>query len=116
MWRVIALRPIPLSLHGAFELLLGVLALLAPFALGLPVAAGVASITVGVCAIGLALDATAPRVVAAHQGFDYGLAFGALLAGLVLAVAGIGQAALLLGAIGLAQLALNAATRYSARA
>lgn len=110
-----ALRPIPLSLHGAIELLVGVLALLAPFAFAFTPAGGVVSVLVGVCAIGLALDATQPRVVRAHQSADYGLAFGAVLAALPLALTGAGVAAIFLGVLGLAQLALIAATRYSVR-
>jgi hypothetical protein len=109
------IRPLSLPLHGAVELLFGVLALVAPFALGFGPAGVLVSGLVGVLAIGLALDATQPRAVAAHQGFDYGLAFGAVAVSLPLALAGEGTAAVFLGGIGLAQLALNAGTRYSAR-
>lgn len=110
-----ALRPLSLPGHGAVELLLGVLALAAPFALHFGPAGVVVSVLLGVLTIGLALDATQPRVVAAHQGFDYGLAFGAVLVALPLALSGEGPAALFLGALGLAQLTLIAGTRYSAR-
>jgi NO-binding membrane sensor protein with MHYT domain len=110
-----ALRPLSLSLHGAFELLLGVLALVAPFALSFTPAGTVLSFLIGVLAIGLALDTTAPRDVTAHQGFDYALAIGALLAALPLAWSSDGAAALALAAFGVAQLALTAGTRYSVR-
>lgn len=110
-----ALRPLSLPSHGAVELLFGVVAVAAPFALGFGAAGVVVSIVIGVLTIGMALDATQPRVVAAHQGFDYGLAFGAVVVALPLALAGEGPAALFLGGIGLAQLALNAGTRYSTR-
>lgn len=110
-----ALRPLPLSLHGAIELLLGMLALVAPFAFGFTPAGTVLSVLVGVLAIGLALDATQPRDVTAHQGFDYALAFGSVLVALALALTVDGGAALALGALGLAQLALIAGTRYSVR-
>jgi len=110
-----ALRPLSLPSHGAVELLLGVLAIAAPFALGFGAAGVVVSLLLGALTVGLALDATQPRAVASHQGFDYGLAFGAVLVALPLALAGEGVAAVFLGALGLAQLALNAATRYSGR-
>jgi hypothetical protein len=110
-----ALRLISLPLHGAIELLIGLVALVVPFALGFGPAAAIVTVAVGVCAIGLALDATEPSAVATHQGYDYGLACGALLAAVPLAATGAVRAALVLGALGLAQLALNGATRYSAR-
>ncbi|HYV15375.1 MAG TPA: hypothetical protein VE972_05105 [Conexibacter sp.] len=113
-----ALRPISLPLHGALELLLGLLALVTPFALGFTPAGTVVAVLIGVCAIGLALDATqpAPHAISAHHAFDYGLALGAVLVALPLALAGDAAAALVLAALGLIQLALNASTRYSARA
>ena len=111
-----ALRPtISLPLHGAVELLLGFLALVAPFALGFSPAGTAIAVLIGVCVIGLALDATQPSRVSAHHAFDYGLAFGAVLVALPLALVGDSAAALTLGALGLAQLSLNGATRYSAR-
>ena len=112
-----ALRPISLPLHGAFELLLGMLALLAPFALGFTLPGAVVSLLIGVCIVGLALDAAQqPAQVSAHQAFDYGIAFAAVLVAIPLALAGDAAAALFLGALGLTQLGLDAATRYSARA
>lgn len=111
-----ALRPIPLPLHGALELLIGLLALAAPFALGFTPAGAVVSVLAGACAIGLALDAPQSERVATHHAFDYGLALGLVAVALVLALAGDGTAALAIAGLGLAQLALNAATRYSARA
>jgi hypothetical protein len=111
-----ASRPISLALHGAFELLLGLLALIAPFVLGFAPAGTVVSVLIGACAVGLALDATQTERVSAHHALDYGLAFGAVVVALPLAIAGDGTAALAIGAIGLLQIALNAATRYSTRA
>jgi hypothetical protein len=113
-----ALRPtISLPLHGALELLIGMLALVAPFALGFTLPGAVVSILIGVCAVGLALDAAQqPARVSAHQAFDYGIAFAAVLVAVPLALAGDAAAALFLGALGLSQLALDAATRYSTRA
>jgi len=113
-----ALRPtISLPTHGALELPIGVLALVAPFALSFGLAGAVVSVLIGVCTVGLALDAAQhPAQVSAHQAFDYGIAFAAVVAAVPLALAGQAAAALFLGAVGVALLALDAATRYSARA
>ncbi len=112
------LRPtISLPTHGALELPIGVLALVAPFALGFGLAGAVVSVLVGVCIVGLALDAAQhPARVSAHQALDYGIAFAAVVVAVPLALAGEAAAALFLGAAGVALLALDAATRYSARA
>lgn len=110
-------RPtISLPLHGALELPLGLLALVAPFALGFGLAGAVVSVLIGVCTVGLALDATQPAQVSAHQAFDYGIAFAAVLVAVPLALAGDAAAALFLGGVGVALGALHAATRYSQRA
>jgi hypothetical protein len=112
-----ALRPISLPLHGAFELAIGLLALVAPFALGFGLAGTVVSVLFGVCIVGLALDAAQqPAQVSAHQAFDYGIALAAVLVAVPLALAGDAAAALFLAALGLVQLGLDASTRYSARA
>jgi hypothetical protein len=112
-----AIRPLSLPLHGAFELPIGVLALVAPFALGFGLAGTVVSVVVGVCIVGLALDAAQqPAQVSAHQAFDYGIAFAAVFVAVPLALAGDAAAALFLGALGLVQLGLHASTRYSTRA
>jgi NO-binding membrane sensor protein with MHYT domain len=111
-----ATRLISLPLHGAVEFLTGMLALIAPFALGFTPPGAIVSILVGVCVVGLAFDAAQePGRVSAHLAADYGLAFGAVLAALPLALAGDAGAALFLGALGLAQLGLNGLTRYSTR-
>lgn len=111
------LRPLSLPLHGAFELPIGVLALVAPFVLGFGLVGTVVSLLIGVCIVGLALDAAQqPAQVSAHQAFDYGIASAAVFVAVPLALAGDAAAALFLGALGLAQLALDATTRYSARA
>lgn len=112
-----AIRPISLPLHGAVELPIGVLALVAPFALGFGLPGAVVSVLVGVCIVGLALDAAQqPARVSAHQALDYGIALAAVVVAVPLAVAGDAAAALFLGAAGLALLALDAITRYSTRA
>jgi hypothetical protein len=112
------LRPtITLPTHAAFELPVGLFALIAPFAFGFGLAGAVLSILIGVCIVGLALDAALlPAQVSAHQAFDYAIAFAAVLVAVPLALAGDAAAALFLGAVGIALLALDAATRYSLRA
>jgi hypothetical protein len=112
-----ALRPaISLPLHGAAELVIGLLALVAPFALGFTLPGAVVSLLVGVCLVGLALDAAQlPARISAHQAADYGIAFAAVFVAVPLALAGDAAAALFLGALGLSQLGLDAGTRYSAR-
>jgi hypothetical protein len=112
-----ALRPtISLATHGALELPLGLLALVAPLAFGFGLAGAVASVLIGVCVVGLALDAAQPTQVSAHQAFDYGIAFAAVLVAVPLALAGDTAAALILCGVGAALGALDTATRYSARA
>jgi hypothetical protein len=113
-----ALRPtLSLPAHAAVELPAGVLALVAPFALGFGLAGAVVSTLIGVCIVGLALDAAEhPARISAHQAFDYGIAFAAVVAAVPLALSGDAAAALFLGAVGLALLALDAVTRYSQRA
>lgn len=111
-------RPhLSLPTHAALELLVGLLALVAPFALGFGLPGAVVSILAGVAIVGLALDAAEhPARVSTHQAFDYGIAFAAVLVAIPLALVGEGAAALFLAAVGIALLALDAATRYSARA
>jgi hypothetical protein len=113
-----ALRPtISLPTHAAFELPVGLLALIAPFAFGFGLAGAVLSVLLGVAVVGLALDAAnQPTQVSAHQAFDYGIAFAAVFVAIPLALVGDTAAALFLGAAGVALLALGAATRYSQRA
>lgn len=113
-----ALRPtVPLPLHGAAELVLGVVALLAPFALGFTLAGAILAVIVGVCAVGLALDAAEqPARVSTHRAFDYAIACAALIAAIPLALIGDAAAALFLSGVGLAETALHAVTRYSLRA
>ncbi len=110
-------RLISLPLHGALELLAGVLALVAPFALHFTLAGAVVSVLIGACVIGLAFDAAqdADRRVSLHLAADYGIALGAVLVAVPMAMSGDAAAALFLGGLGLAQLALNSVTRYSAR-
>ncbi|MTD43007.1 hypothetical protein GKE82_01465 [Conexibacter sp. W3-3-2] len=117
-----AFRLIPLQAHGALEMLVGILTMVAPFALGFDPAGTVLAVVVGAALVGLALGSTTdergvPAVpVATHHAADYGLAIGVGGAALVLGVAGDAVAGFTLAGIAALQLALNLSTRYSARA
>ena len=118
-----ALRLISLPVHGALEMLLGLVLMAAPVALGLGTPAAVIGIVVGAAILGLALSSTAAEYdvrstisIAAHHSFDYGLVVGLLGSAAVLGLAGADRtAAMLFGLVAVAQLALNLTTRYSRR-
>ncbi len=112
------LRLIPLPVHGALELTLGMAVAAAPFALGLGAAGIVAGVFLGTTLMGLALgagvgDGAGAVSLAAHAAYDRALAVGLLGAGALTALAAEPRAAALFAAAGLAQLALIAVTRYS---
>jgi hypothetical protein len=114
-----ALRLVPLSLHSALEMLLGLLLMVAPFVLGTSAVGMVAGVVVGALVVGLALQAldTGPRgalPVSAHHAADFGLALGMGGAAVVLASADA-TAALLFAAAAVAEMTLALVTRYSAR-
>ena len=116
------LRLISLPVHGALEMLVGLVLMAAPVALGLSTPAAVFGVVVGAFIVGLALTSTGAEAegrqalsVAMHHSFDYGLVTGLLGAAAVLGFAGDRSAAVLFAAAGLAQLALNVTTRYSHR-
>jgi hypothetical protein len=114
-----AFRLISLPVHGAMELLVGMALMVSPFALGFAPGATLVTVVVGTLVAGLALGAAVSESgaidIAAHYTLDVALALGLLGAGLVFAVAGEGAAGVVLLAGGVAQLALNLTTRYSAR-
>ena len=111
-------RLIPLSVHGALEMLTGLVLMLAPFMVSLSPAGGVAAVTLGAILVGVALtsmDVGDRSVgVGAHYALDHGVALG-LLAGAIslLALAGDAAAALVLALAALLQLTLSVTTRYS---
>jgi hypothetical protein len=110
-------RPISLPAHGALELLVGLAALVAPFALGFGPAGVIVGVTFGVVVIGLALWTTDSELpVSAHFAFDHASALAAVAAAVLLGLSGDRTAAIVLGALGLVQVALNSSTRYVAPA
>ena len=90
----------------------------APFVLGFGTAATVVTVALGALLLTLALQVEGPRravPLTAHAGFDYLLATIAISAGLTIAAAtgAWAESAFLVG-IGVAQVALTAATRFTA--
>ena len=115
-----ALRLIPLPLHSALEMFLGLALGVAPFALGLSAAAAIVGVVAGVLMVGLALQsldtgAGVSTPIAAHLAGDQGVALGLAAAGGVMAFSGDEIAAALFAGTALVQLLLIAATRYTAR-
>ena len=113
-----AFRLISLPAHGALELALGLMLMAAPFVLGFGAAGTLVGVVVGAIVVGLALGAAVADSgsidIAAHYSFDLGLVVGLLGAALVLALGGDMRAGAVFLAGGLAQMALNLTTRYSA--
>ena len=81
------MRGIPLSIHGALEMLAAPAVMVAPFVLDFGTAATIATVLIGVLLLGLALQAEAPQPsvpISAHAGFDYALAAFAVLSGVII--------------------------------
>ena len=86
-------RGIPLSAHGAIEVIAGPAIMAAPFVLGFGAVATVLTIVLGALVLTMSLQLEHPGralPLSAHAGFDYALAFTALFAGLGFAVTGHG--------------------------
>jgi hypothetical protein len=110
-------RALSASVHGALEILAAPAIMAAPFLLDFGQAATVITVTLGALLLGLALQVEGPRRAvppSAHAGFDYALAFVALIGGLAIGLATEEWAAgLFLVGVGVAQVALTAATRFT---
>lgn len=113
-----AFRLIPLPLHAALELFVGLSLMAAPFVLGFSTAGVVSGLAVGALVVGLALGPAAAAEgrfdVSAHFAYDLGLVLGLFGAGTALAVGGDPRAGITFIAAAIVSLALNATTRYSA--
>jgi hypothetical protein len=118
---VTALRLIPLPIHAALELVIGMSTMAAPFLLGFGLPAAVVAVAIGALITGIAFAGTVDErgssavPVSALHAFDYGIAIGLVGAAAVVGLAGDPTAALTLTLIGAAQLLLNLTTRYSLR-
>jgi len=109
---------IPISAHAVIETVAAPAIMAAPFVFDFGQAASIVAFAVGALLLGLAIQAAGPSrtiPLAAHAGFDYTLAAVAVLGGLVvgLATGEWGATSFLVG-VGVAQVALTAATRFSA--
>jgi hypothetical protein len=112
------MRAIPATVHGALEIIAAPAIMVAPFVFGFGEAATVISVTLGALLLGLALQVEGPRravPLSAHAGFDYTLAFVALVAGIAVGlVTDEWAAGVFLVGVGVAQVALTASTRFTA--
>ena len=106
-------RVFSLPAHGVLELLVGLIALGAGFAMGFGPAASVIAIGLGSLLVGLALMAEDTLPVATHYAFDQALAAGSLAAAVALTIDGDGVAALFFALLAVAQMALVLTTRYT---
>jgi hypothetical protein len=109
-------RAIPLTLHGALEVIAAPAIVAAPIALGLGEATSVVAFVIGALLLGHALSiyGEGRRTLSAHAGFDYLLAIAAMVSGVAIGIAtGEGAAAVFLVGVGVAQMALTASTRFS---
>jgi hypothetical protein len=111
-------RAIPLPVHSVVEMVAAPAIMIAPFVFGFSLAATVIAVAIGAAMLGLALqtEGSARTVpLSAHAGFDYALAFAAVVGGLVTGLAtGDSDAAIFLVGTGAAMAALTASTRFSA--
>ena len=110
-------RGISLSVHSAIEVVAAPALMAAPFLFEFGQAATVISVLIGVLLLGLALQVEGPQrtvPISAHAGFDYVLAFTAVIGGLAIGVAtGEWYATVFLVGVGAAQALLTASTRFS---
>jgi hypothetical protein len=108
-------RNLSLSGHGAIELLIGMVTMLAPALFGFGPAGIVVSFAFGGLLVGLSLTLTARRsaLAAWHRDFDSVYLIAAALAALGLALAGDTAAAVFFVTVVALQAAVNVATRYT---
>ena len=109
-------RTIPLSLHAGLESIAAPAIMAAPFVLGLGTVAAAVGIVLGAVLLGSALSLVGERravSLSAHAGFDWALAWVALVAGVALAITGDVPGMVFLVGVGAAQAALTANTRFS---
>jgi hypothetical protein len=109
---------VPYPLHAALELITATALIGLPFAIGLSVDATITAGVVGVALFGLAVSATESEgrgtlPISAHATYDAALALVLLGAAIVFGFAGELPALAFLLTAGIAQLTLNALTRYS---
>ena len=110
-------RAVPLSAHAAIEMVAAPAIMAAPVLLGFGPAATVVGFAIGALLLGLAVQAAGPgRTIplSAHAGFDYMLAAIAGISGVAIGIAtGEWAQGVFLAGVGVALVALTAATRFS---
>ena len=109
---------VPYPLHAALELVTATALIAVPFAIGLSLDATITAGAVGVVLFGLAISATDSEgrgtlPISAHATYDAAVALVLVGAAVVFGIAGEAPALAFLLAAGIAQLTLNALTRYS---
>jgi hypothetical protein len=109
-------RTVPVTIHGAVEVALAPVIMAAPFVLGLGEFAAAVAIVIGAVLLGSALSLVGERrtvPLSAHAGFDYALAYIALIGGVVAGLLGDVAGMSFLVGVGAAQALLTATTRFS---
>src|SRR5262249_53517127 len=112
-------RLIPLPYRAALQLLLGVVALVAPFAIGVSVAGAIITVLAGTAIVGLALAGIVDErgftqlPVRTLYGFDQTAALGLFIGAAALAISGDAPGGVILALVAAAMSALTLTTRYS---
>ena len=103
-------------MHAALELVTALALISVPFAIGMSFDAAITAVVIGLVLFGLALSATGDGrgslPVSAHAAYDAAVAFVLVGAAVVFGLSGETVALTFLLAAGVAQLTLNALTRY----
>src|SRR4051812_31562273 len=111
-------RGISVSVHGAIEAFAAPAIMVAPFVFGFGQLATIAAVALGALLLTIALQAEGPSrrlPLSAQAGFEYILATAAIAVGIGMAIADYAASeSIFLVGVGAAQVALTAATRFSA--
>jgi hypothetical protein len=110
-------RLLPFHIHGALEVAVALVIMVAPFLLGFELPAAIASVTIGALLLAVALATHAvdegALPISTHAAFDIGFAVAMALCSIAFGFAGDVTAAAFLGPAALALVLLNSLTRYS---
>ena len=109
-------RTVPVTIHGALEVTLAPAIMAVPFVLGLGELTTAIAVVIGAILLGSALSLVGERrtvSLSAHAGFDYALAYVALIGGVVTGLLGDVPGMIFLVGVGAAQALLTAMTRFS---
>lgn len=112
-------RPLNLHTHNAILIAASPLLMVVPFVLSADAGVGFLTFFIGALLLGVALTSTSPRrpvPLSAHRGLELALGISLILVGLIgAAFDGASFVTIFLVGFGAAQIALTAATRYTAR-